>query len=283
MNKNCDTNTIKCHFCNNFFSSIHNLNKHLKSAKYCIFIQNNRSNLVTKLPQFKCEYCDKISTTKYNNINHIKTCKYKFLTDELNKEKLKYENEIKTLKAQINDKNTIINSLIKLNNNCCSSESESENKYYSSETNNNKIEKNEFDFEYINIQNLKIYIESINKNRIVPVFEFFQNIKKNEYFFYLKFIQYFEELNIHFENNNDNKKSPVILTISNKEIFNFFNDLFDKENRDLFFLNYILNNSINIMNSEFEKKNISSGTYSLNMYKFVSIIQNLKFIEIKLV
>ena len=93
---------MECKFCNNKFSSISTLNKHVKYANYCI---NKRSdnNINNK---FICDSCHKNFTSKYFLTIHTQTCiafkeqtiEHKY-TNELSKKDL----EIIELKKQIKE------------------------------------------------------------------------------------------------------------------------------------------------------------------------------------
>ena len=58
-----------CAHCNNSFNNLSSLNKHQKTAKYCLELHNKNST------GFSCEYCSKTFTSKVNMINHKKNVK----------------------------------------------------------------------------------------------------------------------------------------------------------------------------------------------------------------
>lgn len=58
----------KCEFCTTEFATKSYLNNHMKTAKYCLKIQCNISEL------FMCEYCDKVLSTKNRLQTHLEIC-----------------------------------------------------------------------------------------------------------------------------------------------------------------------------------------------------------------
>jgi len=82
----------KCKYCKNSFSSKSVLNKHIKTAKYCLKLRNVKSD-----EKLRCEGCGKYSTTKYNFERHIQSClQIKYLQEHVKK----YTSEIDTLRQQ---------------------------------------------------------------------------------------------------------------------------------------------------------------------------------------
>jgi hypothetical protein len=63
---------LTCQFCDQKFTNKYNLEKHQKSAKYCLDIQNKNLS-----DEFKCEYCHKNYSTKTNLKVHLKVCREK--------------------------------------------------------------------------------------------------------------------------------------------------------------------------------------------------------------
>lgn len=118
---------MNCQYCNKTFSSLSNLNFHIKTAKYCLKIRNNSEIIQNNdklIEEFKCDYCDDIFFRKYILNKHIKICKEKKqivdnkLTEkninfenEINLIKNQYENQINTLKNQSDDYKTQIKDL----------------------------------------------------------------------------------------------------------------------------------------------------------------------------
>ena len=64
----------KCEFCNNEFDSKSSLNRHLRTARFCIKLQKEKGVEVNE-KLFKCEYCSKDVTSKNLLIYHRKICK----------------------------------------------------------------------------------------------------------------------------------------------------------------------------------------------------------------
>ncbi len=102
---------VKCEYCSKSFSNIYNLNKHKKTAVYCIEIQKNTFKLEPTVTIHICEYCDQEFTTKCNYIAHIGVCKVKKENDllfELNRTKeelsrIKKEHDLQSMQIlQVN-------------------------------------------------------------------------------------------------------------------------------------------------------------------------------------
>jgi hypothetical protein len=95
---------MNCQYCKNEFSSKSALNNHIKTAKYCLKLQNkgiNKNNIK------KCSGCGKIFSTKFNFQRHIQSC-----------DKIEYTLKIFELKSENNnlinkldEKDSIIESL----------------------------------------------------------------------------------------------------------------------------------------------------------------------------
>ena len=64
----------KCPFCNNDFHDKTTLNRHQKSAKFCLGIQEEKG-IVTNPDSFNCTDCGKVFTLKRVLTKHISTCK----------------------------------------------------------------------------------------------------------------------------------------------------------------------------------------------------------------
>ena len=83
---------MECNFCKKIFSSKSSLNNHLKTAKYCLIIQNKE-----EINNFNCEYCDRYFTAKKILLIHLKSCKNKKLIKQTKDkellEKLKKQNK----------------------------------------------------------------------------------------------------------------------------------------------------------------------------------------------
>lgn len=79
--------TNVCQFCEKTYSSKSSLNKHQKTAKYCIKIQNELKDPDSpeiELNLFHCKYCNKNLTSKIRLQTHQESCiaKYKHIISE---------------------------------------------------------------------------------------------------------------------------------------------------------------------------------------------------------
>ena len=114
---------LVCNFCNKNFATRSVLNKHQKTAKYCLEKQGLKNE------NYKCQYCSKILATQLRLNTHIDICKskckktklqkeeeekdkqltnYKILVSELKMESLMKDKMIEDLKNQLlNSNNTI--------------------------------------------------------------------------------------------------------------------------------------------------------------------------------
>jgi hypothetical protein len=77
-----------CEYCNNSFANVSALNKHKKTAKYCLVLQNNEVNIYT------CNKCEKGFVRKDHLIHHRSICKKNNFDLEEEIESLKIKNEI---------------------------------------------------------------------------------------------------------------------------------------------------------------------------------------------
>ena len=68
---------MECSFCNNNFSSISVLNRHLRTNKKCLKIQNNLTDNIVDKRLFECEFCNKELSSKQTLKYHIDICKKK--------------------------------------------------------------------------------------------------------------------------------------------------------------------------------------------------------------
>ncbi len=64
----------KCQYCNSEFTTKVSLNKHQKSAKYCIELRKE-DNCELDIDEFNCEWCNKMYTRKDRYFDHIRICK----------------------------------------------------------------------------------------------------------------------------------------------------------------------------------------------------------------
>jgi hypothetical protein len=110
---------IKCEYCNSEFKTNFNLNKHQKTAKYCLTKQKDINLDDYEEIYFICQYCDKKFTSKYNlNLHHNNdnTClilkendikKQLETIEELKKENKKLDKENKMNKINEEFKKTV--------------------------------------------------------------------------------------------------------------------------------------------------------------------------------
>jgi hypothetical protein len=93
-----------CQFCNNSFSNKYNLDKHLKSAKFCIKIQQERNYVNNSIEEFECNLCNKKYVNKVILTQHLTLCKEKSNKNKLESENIEKEQIIQDLKLE----NTIL-------------------------------------------------------------------------------------------------------------------------------------------------------------------------------
>jgi len=115
-----------CNFCNNKFFSLNNLDKHKKTAKYCLELQKKDiSNNFKDNSIYKCDFCNKEFLRKDSLNTHLLRCKTKIKNQTENKEK-EYINYIKLVEQykikyecieKLNKEyfNTIIDQKIRIN------------------------------------------------------------------------------------------------------------------------------------------------------------------------
>ena len=112
-------NSFKCEFCNKNYSTLSNLNKHLKQAKFCKnSYQNNKqknTNTEEVKNKYNCIFCNKNFINEFSLNNHTQKCKYKSIFNEVAKqtkeENLKLKNELFETKLQLDQKTQLINNL----------------------------------------------------------------------------------------------------------------------------------------------------------------------------
>lgn len=73
-----------CKFCKKEYKTLSSLNKHQKTAKFCLELQQKEEE-DKKIPEiFSCEYCNKEFTIKYNFGVHVNSCKEKKIQESNN-------------------------------------------------------------------------------------------------------------------------------------------------------------------------------------------------------
>ena len=85
---------MNCNFCKRTFKSLSSLNYHIKTAKYCLQIQNGTE---IKKKEYKCTFCNKNLISKQSLNIHLLSCK----SVELKQENLKLLEYIKNIKENI--------------------------------------------------------------------------------------------------------------------------------------------------------------------------------------
>lgn len=63
---------MECEYCGNIFTTRCSLNKHQRTARYCIKLRE-KSDIPVK--KFVCEYCDATFTSRYRQHDHTKKCR----------------------------------------------------------------------------------------------------------------------------------------------------------------------------------------------------------------
>jgi hypothetical protein len=282
--------SFKCEFCNKTYSTLSNLNKHLKQAKFCRKIKNSfsdkkiESSSLTKTEEIKnnynCLFCNKTFINQFSLNNHSLKCKYKNLFNnvakETKEENLKLQNELFQLKLQLDQKTKLINNL-------------DYNNLLNSEENDSTFLNSELYIDYVNFCNFEmnknILIDYLicSKNNIIKS----DDILSIEKQYHLKVLKYFNHLFLHFnEVNNilhiciklnnkiDNKINKLSIDEQNKEcnyILNFFKNFFF-ENNPQYLLSFF-NKCISLLRELNLKNEISMDEFSLQMYKIVIIYQ----------
>jgi hypothetical protein len=85
---------MNCNFCKRTFKSLSSLNYHIKTAKYCLQIQNGTE---IKKKEYKCTFCNKNLISKQSLNIHLLSCK----SVELKQENLRLLEYIKNIKENI--------------------------------------------------------------------------------------------------------------------------------------------------------------------------------------
>jgi hypothetical protein len=86
-------NEFTCNFCNKQFKNKSAVNHHIKTAKYCLAIQNKE----IIIEEYKCEYCKCILKNKRTLQSHILTCKEKSIYDANVKLTINHKKEVDML------------------------------------------------------------------------------------------------------------------------------------------------------------------------------------------
>jgi len=94
-----------CTHCNKEFSSVSNLNTHLRNAVYCKRLQEN-PNYATD--EKTCKGCNKLFDKKHNYDRHISLCKEFAVMEAINNTTQKFQDEIQKLHEELEKVNTIL-------------------------------------------------------------------------------------------------------------------------------------------------------------------------------
>ena len=267
-------NSFKCEFCNKNYSTLSNLNKHLKQAKFCknSYQNNKQKNINTEevKNKYNCIFCNKNFINEFSLNNHTQKCKYKTIFNEVAKqtkeENLKLKNELFETKLQLDQKTKLINNL---NYNMILEREEDDQSFINSE----------LYIEYLNFCNIEIdrniliqylvsnfnNIDNKNSNNIIKLHDILSIEKEYQ----LKFINYLNYLSLHF---TDNNILSICLKIETKNnlIDKFINNLFKNESQ---YLLSFFNKCISLLRELNLKNEISMDEFSLHMYKIVTMYQ----------
>jgi hypothetical protein len=107
-----------CEYCNKHFNSKYSLNKHKKTAKFCINIRKNNNNIDnTDIFSYDCDYCLKTFTSNENLNKHFLICLEKIkktFLDEIEQIKKTSSDEIEQIKKTSSDEIDHLNNKISL-------------------------------------------------------------------------------------------------------------------------------------------------------------------------
>jgi len=101
---------MDCKFCKNTFKTTSILNNHMRTAVYCLDIQNKKNN------EFSCSYCEKVFTTKNKMNLHENKCKDTYgavnqMIIDLNQEIALLKQRLEDNKSQLRNKDDQIKEL----------------------------------------------------------------------------------------------------------------------------------------------------------------------------
>ena len=90
---------LSCEYCNKKYATKGTLKTHQKTAKYCLKLQNKKSEEI-----FECLYCSKTFNVKYNYDVHLTGHLTDPITVKIKEDNIKMEEEIKELKQKMDQK-----------------------------------------------------------------------------------------------------------------------------------------------------------------------------------
>jgi len=100
--------TLTCEYCKKLFSNKYVLKNHQKTTKYCLKLQNKKSE-----ENYICNNCNSTFSLKAHLKTHMKTCK---VTNSIKELKISYEDKIKTIteeyESKLKDKEEKIKTII---------------------------------------------------------------------------------------------------------------------------------------------------------------------------
>jgi len=100
-----------CKYCSSEFKSLSSLNQHIKTAKYCIKLQENVDSNQSK---FVCNFCNK-SFTQQNTLHyHLDHCVEKLIFDKTKSLKEEYELKVNELSASHEKEVLVLKNEIKI-------------------------------------------------------------------------------------------------------------------------------------------------------------------------
>ena len=94
---------MDCEFCNKSFTTKIVLKTHQKTAKYCLKLQNKKSE-----ETFQCIYCSKSFNVKYNYDVHLTGHLTDPVTVKIKEDNIKMEEEIKQLRIKLEQKDEVL-------------------------------------------------------------------------------------------------------------------------------------------------------------------------------
>ena len=104
-----------CEYCNKKFVNNSSLNKHKKTARYCLKLQNKI--LEEELEKFECGMCNKFFSSKSNLSSHIKRCYDNLLKiNDFLLKKNEYKKRIKILEEKLCNFDENVKNIEKLEN-----------------------------------------------------------------------------------------------------------------------------------------------------------------------